>query len=125
MLRRCRLVLTATAALGACGSLATERAAVIAAPTAGTRAELARVVTLALAGSPATLAPDALTREPMLVVEHREPANLQGRVATGRTLSAAERFRLVLRGARCELVRESDGRRFPLREVECVPVGAR
>jgi hypothetical protein len=123
MTGRQRLALAALATVGACGSLPADRAAVIAAPTAGTHAELTRVVTAALGGAPVTLAADALTRDPVLVVDHREPASLQGRIATGRTLEAPERFRLVLGGGRCELVRDSDGRRFALRDVECVPFG--
>jgi hypothetical protein len=126
MMGRRRVALAAVAAVGACGSLPADRAAVIAAPTVDAQAELTRVVTAALGGAPVTLAADALTRDPVLVLDHREPPGLAGRVATGRTLDAPERFRLVLGGGRCELVRESDGRRFRLHDVECVPFdGAR
>jgi hypothetical protein len=124
MIGRHRLVVAAVAVgAGACGSLPAERAAVISSPTTGSHAELTRVVTAALGGAPVTLAADALTREPVLVVGHREPPSLAGRVATGRTLDAAERFRLVLGDGRCELIRDSDGRRFRLHDVECVPFG--
>jgi hypothetical protein len=110
--------------LAACGSLHGERPAVIASPSASTRAELARVVTLAFDGAPVALADDAFARDSVLTVERRTPAGPQGRAATGRTLDEPARLRLVLEGARCELVREVDGRRFPLRDVRCVPLDA-
>jgi hypothetical protein len=112
------------ASLTACGSLQGERPALIAAPSASARAELVRVVTLAFDGTPVTLADDAFTRDSVLTVERRTPAGPQGRAATGRTLEVPVRLRLVLDGARCELVREIDGRRFPLRDVRCVPLDA-
>lgn len=110
--------------VGACGSLHAERPAVIAAPSVSARAELARVVTLAFDGVPVTLADDAFTRDSVLSVERRTPAGAQGRAATGRTLGAPARLRLALDGARCELLREADGRRFPLRDVRCIPLDA-
>ena len=122
---RARLLATVFGtSLTACGSLHGERPAVIAAPSASARAELVRVVTLAFDGTPVTLADDAFTHDSVLSVERRTPAGPQGRAATGRTLDAPARLRLVLDGARCELVREVDGRRFPLRDVRCVPLDA-
>jgi hypothetical protein len=111
------------ASTAACGSLAQEQPAVISAPTAESRAELARVVTAALNGQPVTLADDALTRDSVLMIERRTPPGPQGRAATGRTLEAPERFTLVLRGSRCVLVRATDGRAFDLDEARCVPAG--
>jgi hypothetical protein len=107
-----------------CGSLgAQEQPAVIVAPTAETRAELARVVSAALNGQPVALADDALTRDSVLMIERRTPPGPQGRAATGRTLEAPERFTLVLRESRCVLVRAADGRAFTLDEARCVPAG--
>jgi hypothetical protein len=109
----------------ACGSLsAQEQPAVIAAHTAESRAELARVVSAAFGGQPVTLADDALTRESTLSVERRTPPGPQGRIATGRTLEAPERLNLVLRGSRCFLVREADGGEWELNEARCVPANA-
>jgi hypothetical protein len=108
--------------LSACGSLHGERPAVIAEPTAATRTELSRAVTLAFDGVPVTLSDSAFTRESVLSVDRRAPPGPQGRVATGLTLEQPARLRLVLRGSRCELVRERDGQRFPLRDVSCVPL---
>ncbi len=121
--------LLATAALTpiACGTLAAqEQPALIAAPTADSRAELARVVSAAMNGQPVTLADDALTRDSVLAIERRTPPGPQGRAATGRTLEAPEQLKLVLRGARCLLVRAADGREWQLDTTRCVPAaGAR
>jgi hypothetical protein len=109
----------------ACGTLsAQERPAVIAAPTDRSRAELERVVSAAFNGQPVTLASDALTRDSVLTIERRTPPGPQGRAATGRTLEAPEQFKLVLRGARCVLVRVADGREWELSEARCVPAPA-
>jgi hypothetical protein len=106
----------------ACGSLsAQEQPAVIASPTAESRAELVRVVSGVLNGQPVALADDALTRESVLLIEQRTPPGPQGRAATGRTLEAPERFILVLRGSSCMLVRAADGRAVTLAEARCVP----
>jgi hypothetical protein len=107
--------------LTACGTLsAQEQPAVIAAHTAESRAELARVVSAAFNGQPVTLADDVLTRDSALTVERRTPAGPQGRAATGRTLEAPARLHLVLRGARCFLVNDADGREWELNEARCV-----
>ena len=109
---------------GACGTLsAQEQPALIAAPTAESRAELARVVSAAFNGQPVTLADDALTRESVLTIERRTPPGEQGRAATGRTLDAPQRLNLVLRGSRC-FVRAADGREWELNEAQCVPAPA-
>lgn len=109
----------------ACGTLsAQEQPAVIAAPTAQSRAELARIVSAAFNGRPVALADDALTRDSTLTIERRTPAGPQGRAATGRTLEAPEQLKLMLRGTRCVLVRVSDGREWQLDETRCVPAAA-
>jgi hypothetical protein len=109
----------------ACGTLAAqEQPAVIAVHTERSRAELATVATAASDGQPVLLADDALTRESVLTLERRTPAGPQGRAATGRTLDMPARLNLVLRGTRCFLVRESDGREWELSEARCVPAPA-
>jgi hypothetical protein len=109
----------------ACGTLsAQEQPAVIAAPTAQSRAELERVVSAAFNGQPVTLADDALTHESVLTIEQRTPPGEQGRAATGRTLGAPARLNLVLRGTRCFLVRAADGREWELGETRCIPAPA-
>jgi len=121
------LTVLAAAALtvAACGTVGAEdRPAVIARPTDSSRAELLRVVTAAFDGRPVTLADDALTRDSVLTIERREPRDQQGRPVGGRVLEAPEQFRLVIVGkTRCELVRQSDQRRWRLEEATCAPSG--
>jgi hypothetical protein len=106
----------------ACGTLAAqEQPAVIAVHTAESRAELARTVSAAFNGQPVTLADDVLTRESVLTLERTTPPGPQGRAATGRTLGAPAQLNLVLRGARCFLVRAADGREWELSETRCIP----
>jgi hypothetical protein len=118
--------LAAAVVPAACGTLLAQeqQPAVIAAPTAQSRAELVRVVSAAFNGQPVTLADDALTRESVLTIERRTPPGEQGRAATGRTLEAPQRLNLVLRGTRCFLVRPADGREWELNEARCVPAPA-
>ena len=121
-IRSVGLVTATLLAPAACSTLsAQEQPAVIASPSAESRAELARVVSAAFNGQPVTLADDALTRESTLTLERRTPPGPQGRAATGRTLDAPERLSLVLRGSRCFLVRAADGSEWELKEARCVP----
>src|SRR5262245_66383598 len=107
----------ATVAPIACSTLsAQERPAVIAAHTTQSRAELARVVSAAFNGQPVTLADDVLTRESVLTIERRTPPGEQGRAATGRTLEAPARLKLVLPGTQC-YVRAADGAEGEAREA--------
>jgi hypothetical protein len=109
----------------ACGTLAAqEEPAVIAAHTERSRAELASVASAAFDGQSVLLADDALTRESVLLLERTTPPGPQGRAATGRTLEVPARLSLVLRGTRCFLVRDSDGREWELSEARCVPAPA-
>jgi hypothetical protein len=120
--RRNPLLAAAFLASAACGTLSSqEQPAVIAAPTAQSRAELARAVSAAFNGQPVALADDAFTRDSTLTIERRTPPGPQGRAATGRTLEMPEQFKLLLRGTRCVLVRVTDGREWQLDETRCVP----
>ena len=112
----------ATLSVLACTTLvAEERPALIERPTQQSRAELLRVLGDAFYGRPVTIADDALTHDSVLVIERREPRGLEGNPAGGRVLETPEQFRLVLRDARCELVRSSDQRRWTLTQTSCVP----
>lgn len=95
--------------------------AVLTHPTGESRAELARVVSDALHGTPVTLADDALTTSDTLVVERTAHRDAQGRRIDGRTTERPEHFRLVQEGTRCVLVHEATGRRFTLRSATCAP----
>lgn len=108
------LVGSAGCAGGPASAQLDEVPAVITSPTPESREELTRVVGEALGGVPVTLADDALTRESVVVIERREPRDARGRPLSGRSLETPERFRLVLVGEQCVLVREATGERFPL-----------
>ena len=118
-----RWALLAAAALAplACGTppARADVPALIAEPSAASRAELLRVVTEAANGARVTLADDAFTRESTLIVERREPLDAQGRPLSGRLLEMPQRFRLVLRDGKCVLVRESDERSWLLNDTRC------
>jgi hypothetical protein len=70
---------------------------------------------------PVLLADDALTQDSVLIIERREPPGANGRVLTGRVLDQPLRLHLVLDGPTCTLVRDSDGRRWPLAANRCAP----
>ena len=115
------LAAAASAALG-CGTLAAqEQPALITQPTDQSRAELQRVLSAAFNGQSVAIADDALTRDSVLIIDRREPRDSQGRPLSGRVVAMPERFRLVLSASQCELVRESDGRRWVLAGADCVP----
>ena len=119
------LALASCVLVAACAALQGERPALIASPSANSRAELSRVATLAFNGVPVMLADSAFTLDSVLWVDRLTPPGPQGRAATGRTLEEPARLRLVLYGSRCELVRDRDGHRFELHDVPCVPAGVR
>src|SRR5207245_7281567 len=99
--------------LSACEALSAQpdAAAVIVHPTAASRAELSRAVSLALQGAPVTLADDALTRDSLLVIEPAHPRDASGLPLNGRERRKPEQFRLVKSGARCVLSPQGTGRR--------------
>ncbi len=95
--------------------------ALIAHPTAQTRAELLRALTEALDGATVTIADDALTRENLLIIERKPHRDLRGRPLSGRDLGRPEPFRLVRSGSQCFLVRERTGERWLLQKTTCAP----
>ncbi len=109
------LLLTACEAFSAQPDIA----AVIVHPTAASRAELSRAVSLALQGAPVTLADDALTRDSLLIIEPRHPRDANGLPLNGRERGKPEQFRLVKSGARCVLIHYSTGKRRVLKSTAC------
>jgi hypothetical protein len=90
-------------------------------PTEAGRAELLRAVTIALNGTPVTLADDALTHESLLIIEHAHPRDAHGLPLNGRELGRPEQFRLVKSGSHCILVHQRTGKRYRLRSTTCDP----
>lgn len=107
----------------ACNNLsaANDVPALIAQSSIQSRAELLRVVSVALNGVQVMLADDALTRNSLLTIERKPHRDLQGRQATGRQLGRPEQFRLVLNRSDCILVNLRNDERWQLTETSCVP----
>lgn len=96
-------------------------AAVIAGPTPQGHAELLKTLTSALNEAEVTISEDALTQKSLLLIERQTPRDLENRPLAGRDLGRPKRFQLVVKGGDCMLVDLSDGRRWVLREISCVP----
>jgi hypothetical protein len=117
----------AIAVLGALASAAGsvlaahECPAVLANPSARSRAELEQLVSAALNGAPVRLADDSLTRDSALIIERVQPRDAAGRPLDGRTLERPEHFRLVTHGSDCVLIHERTGKRQILRSAKCQP----
>jgi hypothetical protein len=127
-----RAVLTGAVFAAGCASAGTtdrgiesERPAVLIAPTAETRAELAHLVSEAMHGVPVRLAADALTTASELTVTRVERRDAAGHPLLGRSTERPERFQLLERGGRCILVEEGTGRRWALRSGICAPAAPR
>jgi hypothetical protein len=95
--------------------------AIIVGSNDATRAELLRVARLALDNVPVTLADDAFTRDSELAFERSPGPAAAGRALDGRILEMPERLRLVIGDGSCALIRISDGARFALERVRCLP----
>ena len=95
--------------------------AVIADPTAESRAELLGVVQDAMSGAPVRIADDALTTTSVLIIQRMPQKDLEGRPLTGRDLGRPEHFKLVTNGTKCVLLHEESGERRVLRRTRCKP----
>jgi hypothetical protein len=113
------IALAAALFAGPSGSASADVPALIAKPTAESRAEIARLVSRALRGAAVSLADDAFVRESALVVERARPRAIEGAPAVGREARRPDHFRLVKSGRRCVLVHEESGQRFSLVSTAC------
>lgn len=95
-------------------------AAVIDTPTDAGRAELQAVVNAAL-HTQVLLAPDALTKSSVLVIEHTPPRTMDNPVPMGRDPGRPLRFRLVVNESQCILVDERNQQRHELSNISCRP----
>ena len=96
-----------------------EEPAVITAPTAASREELARVVSGALHGAPVRLAEDALTKESLLIIERTPMRGANGVPVEGRVMEKPEQFELVKSGCQCILIHRRAGERHVLTRTTC------
>lgn len=106
-------------------SHAADAPAVIVRPTAASRADLARAVSLALGGTPVRLADDALTHDSFLIVGHGQPRDARGLPMNGRELGRPQHFRLLRRGSHCTLLHIETGRLRVLRHTTCRVLSSR
>lgn len=106
-------------ALSACADPRTQPPvpAVLVNPSEQDRIELSRTVGGALGGAPVLLAPDALIRDSILIIEPVHPRDAAGLPLEGRELGRPERFRLELAGTRCVLIHERTDRRWTLTQA--------
>lgn len=107
----------------ACGAPSAQRdlPALITNPTPQSRAELLRIISGAVNGTPVMLAEDALTHDSALILERPDPRDAQGLPISGRVTGKPEQFQLVKRGSRCVLVHQRTGQRFTLTSATCSP----
>jgi len=116
------------AALPACRSEAAEQGvpALLTHPTAASRADLSRAVARAFGGAPVRLAPDALTRDSLLVVGRAQARDARGLPLDGRQRGRPQHFRLLRRGTQCVLLHVESGRWYLLRHATCraAPTGS-
>ena len=94
--------------------------ALLVAPSAETRHELAHAVSEALNGASVHVADDALTTESHLIITRAERRDAAGRLLLGRSTETPERFDLVKHGDACILVQERTARRWPLKSARCI-----
>lgn len=115
------LALAALATLPACRAWPQTAAApaIIIHPTAASRADLELAVSQALGGAPVRLADDALTRDSLLLVGRAQARDARGLPLNGRELGRPQHFRLLRRGAQCELLHVESGTSRVLTHTSC------
>ena len=97
--------------------------AIITHPTAASRTALERAVSQALThGAPVRLAPDALTRQSLLIVGRAQARDARGLPLNGRELERPQHFRLLRRGSKCVLLHVETGKSRVLAHTSCRPV---
>ena len=125
-MRHCLPVSTLLTAglVAACQNLAAqaELAAVIASPTAASRAELHEILVAALGGRTVTLSPDALTQASTLTLEGAFRGDLQRLDPRGRDLGQPISFDLITDGEACFLLRRDTRQRWQLTATDCTPI---
>ena len=97
------------------------QSAAIVNPSAEMITELERTISTSLYGQPVTLADDAFADGRVLSLEVLARNSPNARLATSRTMSRPEQFRLIANGNGCLLEKLSSGERFLLRVTRCEP----
>lgn len=120
-MRRAALLVLALVTLPACraGAQPWGAPALITHPTAASRADLERAVSLALHGMAVRLADDALTREDVLIVARAQARDSRGLPLNGRVIERPQHFRLLRRRSQCVLVHVESGKARVLEHTTC------
>lgn len=93
--------------------------AVITHPTAASRADLERAVSLELHGMHVRLADDSLTRQDLLIVARAQARDARGLPLNGREIERPQHFRLLRRRSQCVLVHVETGKARVLTHTTC------
>ncbi|MCW8195161.1 hypothetical protein F6455_10220 [Proteobacteria bacterium 005FR1] len=120
---RTALPLLLLAAMTGCknGTLQHEAPARLAEQSDAARAELEQIIAKAAGAYTVTLAEHPFADSSVLLVERRPQRDPQGHRLPGRDLGNPERFQLLVSGEDCILLQESTGKRWELREANCLP----
>ncbi len=90
-------------------------------------AEIQDVVSQALSGVKVTIAPDVLTKNPVLIMEKPEFLSPAGDPIMGRRMEtpqeAADHFSLSKSNGKCVLTHEQTGTNYVLKSAKCAVVG--
>lgn len=98
-----------------------DRPAVLVNPDAQARSSLADAVSSMLGGRAVPLAPDALTKQDLLIVEPATHQSMQGNLGSGRQMVPPEKFHLVMRQGHCVLLHDASGTERWLTGAHCQP----
>lgn len=83
------------------------------------RAELTEIVSEALNGATITIAPDALTKSPSLIIERAARNSLGGMPMDGRRIDRPDHFTLSLSNGKCVLTHEETDTHYALKIAKC------
>ena len=113
------LVLTLSLLAGCQSQAAEDRSAIISNPSPEVVNELERTISTSLYGVPVSLTESAFTSSSVLTLQPAQQNRPDVQLATGRTMTRPEQFRLIASGGGCVLEKLSTGERFPLQATRC------
>lgn len=114
-----------SALLGACETLPPSKGtpALLSNASAETSAELTKVISAALHGVRVTIAPDAFTSTPSLIIERAGHGSLGGDPMSGRRMDRPDHFGLSFSNGTCVLTHEETDKHYALAQVQCKTIG--
>ena len=121
---RCLFSIFISGSIAACSSAAPTSAdvpALLVSPSAAEGEQLHKLLVEANYGAAVTVSEEAFTESSRLALEQGRLAGAPGQPLHGRDLGRPKIFRLVQNARGCWLIRDSDGQRWYLESVQCVP----